>query len=126
MKGLCRGRTSNAATMGTLGHLGHRGRKMGRGTKPEDHYRTTWEFDRICDCPRKKTLLTKTKQSFSQHVTGSQKPQSLREMNNLIKEQSGHIHRHQQDRALESYPVGKNLNSGKRHLMGDVHRHGVN
>lgn len=74
----------------------------------------------------KKTLLTKTKQSFSQHVTGSQKPQSLREMNNLIKEQSGHIHRHQQDRASESYPVGKNLNSGKRHLMGDVHRHGVN
>lgn len=73
---------------------------------------------------KKKTFLTNDRrviQPTCDRLTEATKPQAcllLREGYNLIREQSGHIHRHQQSRAKcpsasESYTVGENLNSGK-------------
>lgn len=118
MKGLFRGRTSNEATMGTLGHLGHRGRKMGRGTKPEDHYRTIWEFDRICDCPRKKDTSHKDQtviQPTCDRLTEATKPQRNEQPHQRA------IRAHTQTPAgqgLRELPSGQELELGQKALDG--------
>lgn len=68
MKGPFKGKTSNPVTMGTPeGHSGGEGGKFGHRTKQDDHYGTTWEFDRIRN-KEKKMFLTK-KQTISQQTS---------------------------------------------------------
>lgn len=133
-EGPIEGKDQQCSDHGNTGASGAQGKEDGTGDEARgslQYLLGVWQNRWLSK--KKRHFSQKTKQSFSQHVTDSQKPQSLRrgscseKRTTSSKSNQGtytDTSRTGQNAlsASESYPVGKNLNSGKRHLMGDVHR----
>lgn len=137
-EGPIEGKDQQCSDHGNTGASGAQGKEDGTGDEARgslQYHLGVWQNRWLSK--KKRHFSQKTKQSFSQHVTDSQKPQSLRRVSCSEKRTTSSKSNQGTDTdtsrtgqnapsASESYPVGKNLNSGKRHLMGDVHRRRVN